>query len=72
MSWCVIEFVCRMMFSGRLMLMFSDLVSLMLFIVEWCRCWCVLLVFGNVVLAGVQSPILFILECCSMLEVGRV
>ena len=44
----------------------------MLFGVECCRCWSVMVLFGNVVLAGVQSPILFILECCSMVEVGRV
>ena len=52
--------------------MFYDLMSKMLFVVERCRCLFVLLVFGNVDLAGVQSPILFILECCSNEEVGRV
>ena len=68
----MIEFVSGMMFSGRLSKMFSDLTSKMLFVVERCRSWCLLLAFGNVALAGVQCPILFILECCSMVEVGRV
>ena len=36
------------------------------------QAWGVLLVFGNFDLVGVQSPILFILECCSMVEVGCV
>ena len=44
----------------------------MLFVLECCRCWGVLVMFGNVVLAGVQCPILFIHECCSMEEVGRL
>ena len=52
--------------------MFSDLMSKMLFGVECTRCLGVLFVFGNVDFAGVQSPLLFILECCSNEEVGRV
>ena len=31
----VLELVCGMMFYGRLSKMFSDLMSLMLFFVEW-------------------------------------
>ena len=67
----VLEFVCGMMFpvGGHRISPIRCHRSCSL----WCcRCCSVLLVFGNVVLSGVQSPILFILECCSMVEVGLV
>ena len=46
--------------SGVIDVLRSDVLDL--FITECCRCWCVLLVWGNIVLAGVPSQ-MFGLEC---------